>query len=652
MVAHQQKKLDIDAVRELRDRFNIPVSDQDLADLPFRKPAQDSDEMRYLQTHRNAAWRLPAGAQADRAAAHGAAAGGVPLHPRRHGRARDLDARWRSCASSTCCSRTRAIGKHIVPIVPDEARTFGMEGPVPPDRHLLGGRTAVYAGGRRDPDVLPRGQARARCSRRGSTRPARPVRGSRRRPRMPITASAWCRSISITPCSASSASGTSSGPPAICARAAFLLGATAGRTTLAGEGLQHQDGHSQLVATTIPNCRAYDPTYAYELAVIIQDGMQRMYVENESVFYYISVMNENYSQPALPAGCGSGHCQGRLPAADAAARGKLRATLLGSGTILRECIAAAELLEQQFGVMRRRILDHEFQRAASRRARVRALESAASGRRAARALRAHACSPSAREPLVAATDYVRNVPDQIRPWVSQPYVTLGTDGFGRSDARAQLRQHFEVDRNFIALAALKALADASRIDRKTVVEAIAKLGIDAEQGRSSQQLSLKGIALASKDIYVPDLGDFKDVAVIEVLVQPGDSRAGRYAAADARDREGDHGRAVHGRRRHREASRRQRLAGLVRHPDRDAPAALPARGRRCRRRLRPAAAAPVAAAPSAPQPAAQPAVPPRLPRRARRRPPRLAGGECRCRPISEDGFRARSCGPLGAPIRA
>ena len=259
----------------------------------------------------------------------------------------------------------------------------------------------------------------------------------------------------------------------------FLVGATAGRTTLAGEGLQHQDGHSQLVATTIPNCRAYDPTFAYELAVIIQDGMQRMYAQNESVFYYISVMNENYTQPALPAGAEAGIIAGGY-LLQSAAPGELRATLLGSGTILRECIAAAELLEQQFAVMADVFSITSFselRREALECERWNLLHPAD----APRVPYVHTLLAGRDGALVAATDYVRNVPDQIRPWVSQPYLTLGTDGFGRSDARAELRQHFEVDRNFIALAALKALADAKRIERKTVVEAVATLGIDANK---------------------------------------------------------------------------------------------------------------------------------------------------------------------------
>ena len=229
----------------------------------------------------------------------------------------------------------------------------------------------------------------------------------------------------------------------------FLMGGTAGRTTLAGEGLQHQDGHSQLLFTAVPNCRAYDPAYAYELAVIIQHGMHRMYVEGDGLFYYISVMNENYAQPALPAGTEAGIVSGgyRLRSGG---KGKVRSTLLGSGTILREVIAAADILEKQFKIP----------------ADVYSITSFSELRREAleceRWNLLHPGDPprvpyvqellkSQHSPIIAATDYMRTVPDQIRQWLPGAYVTLGTDGFGRSDARAPLRRHFEVDRNFIAL---------------------------------------------------------------------------------------------------------------------------------------------------------------------------------------------------------
>jgi pyruvate dehydrogenase E1 component len=256
----------------------------------------------------------------------------------------------------------------------------------------------------------------------------------------------------------------------------FLLGATAGRTTLAGEGLQHQDGHSLLNASTVPNCVAYDPTYAYELAVIIHDGMRRMFVEQENIFYYIAVMNENYAQPAMPPGVEAGILKGAY-LLQIGGRGKVRATLLGSGTILRECIAAAQLLEKDYGVP----------------ADVFSVTSFNELRRDALAIeRWNLLHPTEiskvsyvqqlfkdREgPIVAATDYMRTVPDQIRQWVNGRYVTLGTDGYGRSDSRAQLRKHFEVDRNHIAIAALRALADEGKVDKATLAKAMKNLEID------------------------------------------------------------------------------------------------------------------------------------------------------------------------------
>jgi pyruvate dehydrogenase E1 component len=256
----------------------------------------------------------------------------------------------------------------------------------------------------------------------------------------------------------------------------FLMGATAGRTTLAGEGLQHQDGHSLLHASTVPNCVAYDPTYAYELAVIIHDGLRRMYVEQENIFYYIAVMNENYPQPPMPTGVEAGILKGAY-LLQIGGRGKVRATLLGSGTILRECLAAAQLLEKSYGVPTDVFSVPSFNEL----------------RRDALAIdRWNMLHPNETPqvpyvqqlfkdrdgPIVAATDYVRAVPDQIRQWIRGRYVTLGTDGYGRSDSRAQLRKHFEVDRNHIAIAALRALADEGKVDKATVAKAMRDLEID------------------------------------------------------------------------------------------------------------------------------------------------------------------------------
>ena len=259
----------------------------------------------------------------------------------------------------------------------------------------------------------------------------------------------------------------------------FLVGGTAGRTTLAGEGLQHQDGHSQLVATTVPNCVAYDPAYAYELAVIVQDGLRRMYQEQESVFYYITVMNENYAHPAMPTGAEQGILSG-MYLLKTGGRGKVRVTLFGSGTILREVLAAAELLESGYGVP----------------ADVYSVTSFSELRRSALAVQRwnmlHPSEPrqqtyieqvlADREgPFIAATDYMKTVADQIRQWVPGPYTVLGTDGFGRSDSRAELRRFFEVDRHYVVVAALKALSDEGKIDAQTVNKAMQNFGIDPEK---------------------------------------------------------------------------------------------------------------------------------------------------------------------------
>ncbi|HSD59590.1 MAG TPA: pyruvate dehydrogenase (acetyl-transferring), homodimeric type, partial [Burkholderiales bacterium] len=261
----------------------------------------------------------------------------------------------------------------------------------------------------------------------------------------------------------------------------FLVGATAGRTTLAGEGLQHQDGSSLLTAATIPNCRAYDPAFAYELAVIVDAGLRRMLEQHTDVFYYLTVGNENYAQPSMPAGVEDDILRGMyryaVHAPKAGARGKLR--LLGSGAILREVIAAAALLADDWGVEAEvwsvtsyAELEREAREAARRSLHHPEIEPRAS--HVARCL-------SGEAPVVAASDYVRAWPQLIAPYVRAPYHVLGTDGFGRSDTRAALRRFFEVDRAYVAIAGLKALADEGRIERNLVAEAIGKYGIDPDK---------------------------------------------------------------------------------------------------------------------------------------------------------------------------
>jgi pyruvate dehydrogenase E1 component len=258
----------------------------------------------------------------------------------------------------------------------------------------------------------------------------------------------------------------------------FLIGGTAGRTTLAGEGLQHQDGHSHVNMSAIPNCVAYDPCFSYELAVIIQDGLRRMYQEGESVFYYITVMNENYPHPEMPAGVREGIVKGMYRLKDA---GKsAQAQLLASGTILREALAAAELLEQDFGVkanvwsvtsfteLRRDGLDKQRWNLLhpDQPRRISYVEE---------------CLAGTKGPIIGASDYIKLLADQIRPFVPRAYEVLGTDGFGRSDRRSELRRFFEVDRHYIAYTTLKALADEGSVAISTVKEAMAKYGIDPEK---------------------------------------------------------------------------------------------------------------------------------------------------------------------------
>ena len=259
----------------------------------------------------------------------------------------------------------------------------------------------------------------------------------------------------------------------------FLVGGTAGRTTLAGEGLQHQDGHSHVVASTVPNCVAYDPTFAYELAVIIQDGLRRMIGEQENVFYYITCMNENYRHPAMPAGVEDGILKG-MYLLQVGSQGKIRAQLMGSGTILREVIGAAQLLYKDFGIpadVWSVTSFNELRRDALEVARWNQLHPAEKPRKSY----VESCLAGRPGPYVAATDYMKIVPDQIRRWVPGRFVSLGTDGYGRSDGRAALRRHFEVDSRYIAVTALKALADDGALDQKTVAQAIQAYGIDPDR---------------------------------------------------------------------------------------------------------------------------------------------------------------------------
>jgi pyruvate dehydrogenase E1 component len=260
----------------------------------------------------------------------------------------------------------------------------------------------------------------------------------------------------------------------------FLLGGTAGRTTLNGEGLQHEDGHSHVLAATIPNCVSYDPTFAYEVAVIIQEGLRRMFKDQEDVYYYVTLMNENYAHPQMPAGAEEGIRRGMYLFHDGGGGAAPRVQLMGSGTILREVIAAAQLLEQDFGV-RADVWScpsfNELRRDGLEAERWNLLHPAQPPRKSY----VEQCLGGRQGPIVAATDYMRGFADQIRPYVSRRYVCLGTDGFGRSDYRVALRKFFEVDRHYVAIAALNALAEDGALPKSKVEAAIVKYGIDAEK---------------------------------------------------------------------------------------------------------------------------------------------------------------------------
>jgi pyruvate dehydrogenase E1 component len=476
-ISHQAKKLDDAALKEFRDRFNIPVSDEEITEVPYYRPKESSEEIKYLQERRKqlGGYLPQRNDKAPPLAVPPLEAFGALLESSGE---REISTTMALVRMLGVLMKDKDIGKHIVPIVPDEARTFGMEGMfrqvgiyssmgqlyTPQDSDQL-----LYYREDKKGQVLEEGinEGGAMCSWIAAGT-ASANHGVHMVPFYIYYSMFGFQRIGDFAWAAGDMQARG-----------FLVGGTAGRTTLAGEGLQHQDGHSQLVATTIPNCVAYDPTFAYELAVIVQDGLRRMYVEQEKIFYYVTCMNENYTQPAMPEGVREGILKGMYPCRQGG-KGKVRATLLGSGTILREVLKAAELLEKDFGVaadvfsapsfseLRREALDAERWNLLhpDQSPRVPYVSQLLEGRTG---------------PFIAATDYMRIVPDQIRQWVPGTYHVLGTDGYGRSDSRAALRHFFEVDHRYIVVAALKMLADEGKLDRGTVTRAIATFGIDPEK---------------------------------------------------------------------------------------------------------------------------------------------------------------------------
>jgi len=480
---HQLKKVDVATIKEMRDRFNIPVPDDKLEELPFYIPAADSPEMKYLHEHRQA---LGGFLPQRRSKADDA----PPVPPlaafdvllKGSGEGREISTTMAFVRALTALVRDKEIGKRIVPIVPDEARTFGMEGMFR-QLGIFAPEGQKYEPVDKDQVMFYREDKQGQILEEG-------INEAGAFSSWIAAATAYSHSNQVTvpfyifySMFGLQRIGDLAWAAADQRARGFLLGATAGRTTLNGEGLQHEDGHSHVLASVIPNCVSYDPTYGYELAVIIQDGLRRMVGEQEDVYYYITLMNENYEHPAMPEGIEQGILKGMYLLRESKNKAKQRVQLLGSGTILREVEAAAGLLEKDWGVA----------------ADVWSATSFTELRRDGLAAdRWNLLHPEGKQkvsfvekmlkerpagPVVAASDYMKTFAEQIRPFVpkDRAYRVLGTDGFGRSDSRAKLRHFFEVNRYFVVVAALKALADQGEGKAKSVAEAMKKYGIDAEK---------------------------------------------------------------------------------------------------------------------------------------------------------------------------
>jgi pyruvate dehydrogenase E1 component len=478
-IAHNVKKMDVSAVKYYRDRFNIPIADEDIVDLPYYKFAEDSPELKYLREKREALH----GFMPTRLAKSNHDLPAPPLKAfeavTKGSNGREISTTMAFVRVLTVMLKDKQMGKNVVPIIPDEARTFGMEGLfrqvgiysnsgqkyVPQDKDQV----AYYREDKKG-QVLQEGInelgamssfVAAGTSYSTNDLPMLPVYiyysmfGFQR-----VGDMAWAAGDSQC--------------------RGFLVGGTAGRTTLNGEGLQHQDGHSHIQAGLIPNCVTYDPTYGYEVAVIVQDGCRRMLEEQENVFYYLTVMNENYVQPEMPKGCEEGILKG-IYHLDTVGKSKRQVNLLGSGTILQQVRAAAQLLADEFDVASNVYSATSFNEL---------------GRDGMDCDRYNMLHPDSEQrtpyitevlneshggPTIAATDYIKAYAEQVRAYVPGAYRVLGTDGYGRSDSRENLRRHFEVDANSIAFAALYELAKAGDYPKQELSKAIAKLGIDPDK---------------------------------------------------------------------------------------------------------------------------------------------------------------------------
>ena len=478
-ITHSVKKLEIEALKKFRDRFDIPLPDSDLEKVPYYRPPADSPEMRYLHERRKELGGSLPSRKPDFEALTVPGIDSLEAITKGTGE-REISTTMAFVRILSALIKDKEIGKRVVPIVPDEARTFGMEG--------MFRQLGIYssAGQLYEPSDSSQvmyyredidGQVMEEGINEGGA------------------FAAWL---------AAATSYTNNDYPLIpfyvfysmfgfqrvgdlCWAAGdlqargFLIGGTAGRTTLNGEGLQHQDGHSHILAGTVPNCVTYDPTYGYELAVIIQHGLQEMYVDMKAKYYYITVMNENYIQPAMPKGCEEGIIKGMyLLKKNSKKSSRKVVQLLGSGTILREVVEAAAILKTDFDVdadVWSATSFNELRRDGLITSRWNMLHPEETPRQSF----VEECLEGAKGPVVASTDYMKSYADQIREFISGTYTVLGTDGFGRSDTRERLRHFFEVDRYFIVVAALTALVEDNVVDVGQVAAAIKKFGIDPEK---------------------------------------------------------------------------------------------------------------------------------------------------------------------------
>jgi pyruvate dehydrogenase E1 component len=478
-ITHQQKKMGTASIRAFRDRFKIPVPDEQLEEVPYYKPPEDNPAMQYLKQRGQAQGSLPARRRKSSPLEVPPLSAFETLLKGTEGR--EISTTMAFVRILSTLVRDKKIGKLVVPIVPDESRTFGMEG--------MFRQLGIYS----------------HVGQLYTPQDARELMFYKEDQHGQILQEGICEAGGMCSWIAAATSYSTNNQPMIpffiyysmfgfqrigdLAWAAgdmrargFLLGGTAGRTTLNGEGLQHEDGHSHIMASTIPNCVSYDPTYAYEVAVIIHDGMRRMYQEQEDVYYYITLLNENYEHPALPEGVEEGILKGMyLLKEGKAKKGQPKVQLLGSGAILREVIAGAELLEKDFGIA----ADvwsvtsfNELRRDGIDTARWNLLHPEAPPRLSW----IERCLKDRSGPIIASTDYMRIFADQVRGFLSnRSFTALGTDGFGRSDTREALRRFFEVDRHYVAVAAMKALADEEALPQPKVTEAIRKYGVNPEK---------------------------------------------------------------------------------------------------------------------------------------------------------------------------